>query len=247
MKKLIAVIIVNILTTMRVIGVICLLPVYLEYGGVAAALLSIGCYFTDLIDGVIARACHVSTFFGSAYDGVADKMFSIANLIVLFNITKFAIMPILFEIAIIVMQTIKYHKNENVQSSKVGKLKTWIIALTVISLYLLIDIKSVTILPVSFVNYISELNQVKLCAIVFAPLYIFEILTLLSYMKFLKHIHEPVKIEIPKVDVKLKPNNTLKNKISNFCTLWFNFEFYEKYKDCAGLKQLKKSIKENNK
>ena len=65
-------------------------------------------------------------------------------------------------------------------------------------------------------------------------------------MKFLKHVHEPVKVDIPVVHIQLKPDTTLKNKIDNFCTLWFNYEFYEKYKDCAGLKQIKKSIKENN-
>ena len=76
MKKVGAIVVVNLLTTVRIIGVICLLPIYLRYGGVAAALLSIACYFTDFIDGLIARKCHASTFFGSTYDGVADKMFN---------------------------------------------------------------------------------------------------------------------------------------------------------------------------
>ncbi|MBE6148678.1 MAG: hypothetical protein E7167_04265 [Firmicutes bacterium] len=243
MKKIVAIILVNMLTTVRIIGVICLLPIYLKHGGAAAALLSIGCYLTDWIDGIIARKCHVSTFFGSVFDGVADKMFSVANLIVLFTITKYAIVPILFEAAIIVIQTIKYHRNENVQSSKVGKLKTWIISLTVITLYLLIDIRSLTFLPASFIRGVLNLNQVHLFGVTFIPLYIFEVLTLLSYLKFLKHPVE--KIKYPKIKIKLKPATTFKNKIDNFCTLWLNNEFYEKYKDCAGLKQIKKSIKEN--
>ena len=180
MKKLFAIVLVNVLTTVRIVGVICLLPIYVHHGGAAAALLSIGCYFTDWIDGVIARKCHASTFFGSVFDGVADKMFSVANLIVLFTITKYAIVPIIFEASIIVIQTVRYHKNENVQSSMVGKLKTWIISFTVISLYLLIDIKSITFLPNEFINYVVGLNQVKLFGAVFMPLYVFEVLTLLS-------------------------------------------------------------------
>ena len=247
MKKIFAVILVNLLTTVRIVGVVCLLPIFLHFGGVAAALLSIACYLTDWIDGIIARKCHVSTFFGSVFDGVADKMFSVANLIVLFTITKYAIVPILFEAAIIIIQTIKYHKNENVQSSKTGKLKTWIVSLTVVLLYLLIDIKSLTFLPSNFINYIAGLNQVKLFGLVFIPLYIFEVLTLLSYLKFLKNYNPAQKPEYPKVDIKLKPATSLKNRFDNFCTLWLNNEFYEKYKDCAGLKEIKRSIQKNNK
>ena len=65
----------------------------------------------------------------------------------------------------------------------------------------------------------------------------------MSYLKFLKHPAE--KISYPKIKIKLKPATTFRNKLDNFCTLWLNNEFYEKYKDCAGLKQIKKSIKEN--
>lgn len=245
MKKMIAMIVVNLLTTVRILGVICLLPIYLNYGGVAAALLSIGCYFTDWIDGIIARKCHAATFFGSTYDGVADKMFSIANLILLFTITKYAIVPILFEAAIIIIQTIKYHRNENIQSSKVGKLKTWIISLTVILLYLLIDIKALTFLPESFVSSVVALDQARFFGLVFAPLYIFEVLTILSYLVFLKKGEDNSKPKYPAIDIKLKPSTSWKNRFDNFCLLWLNNDFYEKYKDCAGLKEIHLSIKYN--
>ena len=169
MKKIIAIILVNMLTMVRIIGVVCLVPIYLKHGGTAAAIFSIGCYFTDWIDGIIARRCHVSTFFGSVFDGVADKMFSVANLIVLFTITKYAIVPIIFEAAIIIIQTIKYHRNENVQSSKAGKLKTWVISLTVIILYFLIDIRSLTFLPITFIRSVLQCNQVHLFGYIFIP------------------------------------------------------------------------------
>jgi phosphatidylglycerophosphate synthase len=247
MKKVGAIVVVNLLTTVRIIGVICLLPIYLRYGGVAAALLSIACYFTDFIDGLIARKCHASTFFGSTYDGVADKMFTIANLLVLVTITRYAIVPIAFEAAIILIQTIKYHRNENIQSSRTGKLKTWIISLTVILLYLLIDIKSVTILPNNVINYIISLDQAKLFGLVFAPLYVFEVLTLLSYIKTIKYDDATEEAPIPKVDIKLKPATNFKNRWDNFCIMWFNNEFYEKYKDCDGLKKIHRSLKKNSK
>ena len=50
-------------------------------------------------------------------------------------------------------------------------------------------------------------------------------------------------LEIPKIDIKLKPVNCFKDRWDNFCMLWLNHEFYEKYKDSAGLKEIKKQIK----
>lgn len=245
MKKLIAIILVNLLTTIRIIGVFCLLPIYLKYGGVAAAILSIACYLTDLIDGALARKCHVATFFGSGFDGLADKLFSCANLVVLFTITKYAIIPILFELTIIIIQYIKFEKNINVKSSFVGKAKTWVVSLTVITLYLLIDINSLTFLPSSFISYINSIDKMTLYGVVFIPLYIFEILTVYSYLKFLEKYDPKDDIVIPEIDLKLKPATSLKNRFDNFCAFWLNNEFYEKYKDADGLKKIRKVIKES--
>ena len=55
MAKIVAFLFVNALTMVRIIGVFCLVPIYHSHGGVVAALLSIMCYFTDLLDGIIAR------------------------------------------------------------------------------------------------------------------------------------------------------------------------------------------------
>ena len=84
MKKFML-IFVNLLTMVRIIGVFMMIPVYFNYGGLYAAILSICCYLTDCIDGFLARKFHVATFFGSMFDGVADKLFSCSNLIILFN------------------------------------------------------------------------------------------------------------------------------------------------------------------
>ena len=85
MTNIPALIIVNLLTTIRILGVIVLVPVYLIYGSGYTALLAMGCYFTDFLDGIIARKFHASTFFGSAYDVLADKLFTCANLLVLLS------------------------------------------------------------------------------------------------------------------------------------------------------------------
>lgn len=246
MKKLLVMIIVNLLTSIRVVGVICLVPIYLNEGGLAVAAWSVFCYLTDWIDGILARKFHAATFFGSVFDGAADKLFSLANLIILLAISKFAIFPILCEVIIVIIQTIKYNNNINVKSSMVGKAKTWVVSLTVIALYLISDIEAITILNPTFIEQVKALNPTSLYAIAFAPLYLFEILTIISYLAIKKEdIPKEVKIDAEEIKIRFKPKTSFKNGVYNFCSFWLNNEFYEKYKDSAGLKEIRKYLKEN--
>ncbi|MEG1506952.1 MAG: CDP-alcohol phosphatidyltransferase family protein, partial [Bacilli bacterium] len=57
-------IIVNFFTALRAAGILALVPVFINMGGVAAAVLATTCYLTDFIDGFLARKLHASTFFG---------------------------------------------------------------------------------------------------------------------------------------------------------------------------------------
>lgn len=242
MKKFMLVF-VNLLTMVRIIGVFMMIPVYFRYGGLYAAYLSVGCYLTDCIDGFLARKYHVSTFFGSMFDGVADKLFSCSNLIILFNVTKYSIISIVLELLVVIIQFVKFQKNINIQSSKLGKIKTIVMSITVILVYLITDINKLTFLSSNVISYVNSHN---LYLYLFIPLYIFQILTLYSYLKFLKTYDKKEVKKIPKVDIYLKPKTTIKNRISNFCTIWLNNEFYEKYKDSEGLKAIRIEIKEND-
>jgi len=89
--------IVNILTLIRIIGTIILIPIYNIYGGKVVGIVSLICYLTDSIDGILARKWKVSTFFGALFDGFADKLFTIINFIVLYLITPYALIPIIFD------------------------------------------------------------------------------------------------------------------------------------------------------
>lgn len=81
----------NFFTALRAVGIICLIPVFKIYGGVATALLSSCCFATDFIDGILARKLKSSTFFGSLFDGISDKAFLIVNMLLLMSITPLAI------------------------------------------------------------------------------------------------------------------------------------------------------------
>ena len=60
--------IVNLITLLRVIGTIFLIPYYRCFGSLKAGLFSLICNVTDVFDGSLARKWKVSTFFGSLFD-----------------------------------------------------------------------------------------------------------------------------------------------------------------------------------
>ncbi len=246
MTHLAAIIIVNLLTTIRIIGVIVLVPVFLCLGPGYTALLAIGCYFTDFLDGLIARKCHASTFFGCGYDALADKLFTVANLLVLLSVTRLAIIPILIEVAVIIVQSFKYRKNINVQSSKMGKIKTWIMGLTVVLFYIVLNVSNITkVSAFSFLHFLDKFDPTTVYLVIFIPLYLFETLTLISYLRFLEDYDPNKKIKVPALKIKLKPKTSLKNCIYNVRIFWFNHEFYEEYKDFSAMKELRKELRAN--
>ena len=97
-----------------------------------------------------------------------------------------------------------------------------------------------------FINYITKINSNILYLTLFTPLYIFQILTLYSYLKFLRTYDTTSKEDIPVVDINLKPKTSIKNRWDNFVTIWLDNDFYEKYKDSQGLKGIRKEIKHND-
>lgn len=232
-------IIVNILTLIRVIGTIILVPIYKNYGGFAVGILALICYLTDSIDGLLARKLKASTFFGALFDGTADKLFTIMSFIILYLITPYAIIPILFEIAIVFVQIIKYKNNLNVKSNIVGKLKTWILALCVILTFLVSDIERITFLPIDFITWLNNLNQNNLYFILLMPAITMEILTLLSYIQ---EIFKPINKKALQEDNKNKKKEN-KRDWQNFKNIWLNPEFYNLHKDEVNIKELTKLSK----
>ena len=72
---------VNLITMLRVIGTILLIPIYHVYGSLTTGIFSLICNLTDILDGTLARKWKVSTFFGSLFDSASDKIFLIVNFI----------------------------------------------------------------------------------------------------------------------------------------------------------------------
>lgn len=236
-------IIVNLLTLIRIIGTIVLIPLYNSLGGKIVGIVSFFCYLTDSIDGILARKWHVSTFFGAVFDGISDKLFTIINFIILYLITPYALIPIIIEILIVLVQAFKFSRNLNVQSNIIGKSKVWILAITVVLTFLSSDIESISLLSLEVKNYILDISNKTLYLYLLMPAIIMEVLTLFSYIFeicFPKNIEILVqknkKIEIPKLNMEER-----KEYIKN---VWLNPEFYEKHKDDTNLRDLSKLSKD---
>ena len=88
MKNKKNIILVNAITSLRVLGIFFLFPIYLSYGALGLALTNIFCFLTDFIDGKMARKLDASTFFGSFFDGFSDKAFVAMNFLILATINK---------------------------------------------------------------------------------------------------------------------------------------------------------------
>lgn len=231
-------IIINMLTLIRVIGTIVLIPIYQNYGGMYVGILALICYLTDSIDGILARKWGASTFFGALFDGVADKLFTIVNFIVLYLITPYALIPILFEIAIIVIQFLKFALKLNVKSNIIGKLKVWILAMSVVLTFLVSDVSSLTILTNEIREYILGIPSKTLYFWLLFPSIIMEALTFISYVL---ELFVPQKIKVLVEEQKeLKMPKLNGNIWENFKEIWLNPEFYKEHKNDTNLKDLKK-------
>lgn len=234
--------IINILTFIRIIGSIVLVAIYNKYGGYVTSIVSLICYATDSIDGILARKWHASTFFGALFDGIADKLFTIVNFIVLYLITPYALIPVIIEVLIIIVQMVKFSRNINVKSNVVGKFKVWILAISVVFTFIASDIGSVSFIPEFIKEYVLNIPDNVLYLVLLLPVIIMEVLTLLSYLLEVgdkKNIEllstKPKKIE----SVKLKG----KDRLSYMKDVWLNPEFYEEHKDDSNLRDLRKLSK----
>lgn len=231
-------VIINMLTLIRVIGTIILIPIYQNYGGMYVGILALICYLTDSIDGILARKWKASTFFGALFDGVADKLFTIVNFIVLYLITPYALIPILFELAIIFIQFLKFALKLNVKSNIIGKLKVWILAMCVVLTFLASDVNSLTFLTSGIREYILGIPSDTLYFWLLFPSIIMEGLTFISYVI---ELFAPNKIKVLREEQKELKMPKLNGSVwENFKYIWLNPKFYEEHKNDTNLKDLKK-------
>ena len=223
-KKWLNFIITNFITLLRVVGIFALIPVYKKYGGFTTFLLS------------LAINLNASTFFGSLFDALSDKAFLVINLLLLMSISPYAIILIIFELTIALIQSIKYNVGMNIKSNIFGKIKMWVAGLIISLWYLLTDYK-----VIHHFN-INNLNN-KTFLIIFIPLFIIEVITIISYI--IEYFSDKNKLDKKIIAKRKKEEEKLYKEIKNvsFWDLMFEHDYYEKYKDYGNLKLLRSLTK----
>jgi phosphatidylglycerophosphate synthase len=214
------IILVNLVTTVRVAGIFLLIPVYNIYGAFWTAVLASVCFFTDYLDGYLARKLNSGTFFGSLYDSVADKGFSIVGFLLIFKISVLAVIPLILEILIFTLSFIRVRFNQSIKTKQIGRIKTVVLALTIVIFLILTP------------TY--DLSNIYLSIAIFLPLIAYQIATFITYLTdFIKQ---------PKITGKR--NNALKKVLKSMQDKWFSPEYFKKYNNKSYLDLFKKDADE---
>lgn len=199
-------VLVNLITLSRIIGSIFLFPIYFAYGKIVVGLILAFLFFTDSVDGYLARKYDVSTFFGSIIDSLCDKVIIIVSCLLLCFINKYMYVCIIIETLICLVNLYALMQNGNIKSSQIGKIKMWVITICVIC------------------GFFVPSNKEVVNILIAAPAIIFELLTVTDYIIKASKLKPSIKIK--------KPHYKNKTEIKH---MLFDPEFYKKHKDEKGL------------
>lgn len=231
---------VNLITGLRALGAVALIPVFYALGPIVTAEFFLLFIATDWIDGFLARKFGVSTFFGALLDGMSDKLFGFISLFLLCNTIPSMTVAILLELSILGFGTISVLKGNSAKSTMVGKSKMWVLALGVFIGLITCDYSSFIELCRNFNFPILSIEKVKsiqdgVSSAVIAS----EVLTLGSYVlrdkkESIESIQEQrvnllkEKDRLLSLKDNLLPTDELMNKL-------LDTDFYENNKDKRAL------------
>lgn len=182
------ILLVNFVTTLRFIASFAVVPVFKVLGGISAAVFSGIFLFTDCIDGFLARKLKASTFFGALFDGLTDKAFGIISFALLMTVNPILFsIPLILEVCIALVQNKKLKNGANIKSNMIGKIKTWVLSMSIVGSFVLVDTLDIPlcldyIKNASLANIGNIKNHLALLGVEL-PTIIFQLLTLASYNK----------------------------------------------------------------
>lgn len=163
----------NLLTISRPIGMIPV-NILLFTGNIVPAIILTGCLFiTDFFDGKIARKYNIVSKFGADLDAVCDKVMFLGLVLPLLISNPILIISLLFEAGIAFVNVLGRMKGFDTKTVYSGKVKTWLLSLTLgvgylgylfgISSSLLNLFVGLTTISqgVAMVEYIKRYNELK--------------------------------------------------------------------------------------
>lgn len=158
-SKTIKFFIVNTITFTRVIGSIIMPIIYFTKGIETLVFFVVTLFLTDFIDGKLSRLWKVESFLGSLLDSISDKLFAFVMLGVLSYEYPGLLSVLILEFIIFVINTLAFTEFKNVQSSKLGKLKTFVMdaSLSVLCFFSAKELLG-NYLGNSFIRFISKIE-----------------------------------------------------------------------------------------
>ena len=166
-------ILVNLITFIRSLGTIAIIPVFLQCGSFVTALTAAGFLVTDFIDGFLARRLKVQTFFGSLLDALSDKAFGIICLLLLSTLNPIFLAIIGLELGIFAINYKSGQDGKNVKTSGAGRAKTLLLAGTIVGSFFCYGaptLKEVlNYVNISTFNSLLEMNPKLLTTILAIP------------------------------------------------------------------------------
>lgn len=133
--KIIIKIIVNLITTFRLICSFLLIIMLPNMKEIIFLISMIILFLSDSLDGILARKFQVQTLYGSTVDTIADKVLSIILIIPILKHIKVIYFILLGEIGITILNGNARLKGKHTRSSMIGKIKMWLLAITIILCY----------------------------------------------------------------------------------------------------------------
>ena len=164
-------ILVNLLTTSRLIITIFLMILFESISQNKFIAIIAILFLTDFIDGKLARKYNVQTIYGSMMDTIGDKAMSIGLSIILIKKVPIIILPLLGEIIISLINIIGEIMEKKPESSPLGKIKMWIVSITII---------------ICYISYFKKMN-IKIEDIGCFITFILQIFVIIDYVKRLKN------------------------------------------------------------
>jgi len=122
----------NLLTCSRALAPITITPLVLTGNLVPALIVGGVLASTDFFDGKLARKWNAESEFGKLIDPIVDKIFSLTLLLTGATLNPLILLNVLPEIAISVNNARAYNAGLEVNSSLIGKAKTWLLSINIL-------------------------------------------------------------------------------------------------------------------
>jgi CDP-diacylglycerol--glycerol-3-phosphate 3-phosphatidyltransferase len=131
-KRIFMKILVNFLTTGRCIFVFYLIYLFEDIQNIIFLAILGLLFFTDFMDGFLARKYQIQSNYGATMDTIADKILSIVLILLIIKKVNYLSLILIGEVIIALINVSANFVNKKTKSSMVGKIKMWCLAITII-------------------------------------------------------------------------------------------------------------------